>query len=328
MGNRPSRRARRPAGGTTTSSPRSTTSTGAWTSAQQHYREALELSELSGATFLHGVAAVGLVSVQAAAGETEAALRGYGELIDYWERTGGWTQQWTTLRNLADLLDRLDDHDTGITPARRRRRGARSGSRRVSRYATGRGFRHPHPPAGGGAHRGAGGPRPPPRSSGVGAGYRSAKASSSRSASSCSWIVADPVAGLPDSTRATGAKRVAPVLDGMGLVEHEAPRPHVLGLLLEPHELVGVRVAGQHLEQLLLRERVQLLDADDRRRRLPRRRGAAMASQATLPEQNTIRRTGGGIGDARVVEHLLERAVRRARRSASGSPSPAAATWA
>ena len=49
---------------------------------------------------------------KAAGGQTETALRGYWELIDYWERTGGWTQQWTTLRNVADLLDRLDDHDT------------------------------------------------------------------------------------------------------------------------------------------------------------------------------------------------------------------------
>ena len=47
----------------------------------------------------------------AAAGDFQAALRGCRELVDYWERTGAWTQQWTTLRNLADLLDRLDDHD-------------------------------------------------------------------------------------------------------------------------------------------------------------------------------------------------------------------------
>jgi predicted ATPase/DNA-binding SARP family transcriptional activator len=86
---------------------------GAWKSAQGHYRDALRLTELSGATFVHAVAAVGLVSVQAAGGEFEAALRGYAELIDYWERTGAWTQQWTTLRNVADLLDRLGDHDAG-----------------------------------------------------------------------------------------------------------------------------------------------------------------------------------------------------------------------
>jgi tetratricopeptide (TPR) repeat protein len=86
--------------------------TGAWTSAQHHYRRAIELSEISGATFIHNVAAVGLVSVQAVAGEVEAALKGYGELIDYWERTGSWIQQWTTLRNLAELLERLDDNTT------------------------------------------------------------------------------------------------------------------------------------------------------------------------------------------------------------------------
>jgi hypothetical protein len=63
------------------------------------------------ATSLHAVAAVRLVSVQAASGEVDAALRGYEELVDYRERTGAWTQQWTTVRNLADLLDLLDDHD-------------------------------------------------------------------------------------------------------------------------------------------------------------------------------------------------------------------------
>jgi hypothetical protein len=63
------------------------------------------------ATLLHALAAVGLVSVQAASGAVDAALRGYEELVDYWERTGAWTQRWTTPRNLADLLDLLDDHD-------------------------------------------------------------------------------------------------------------------------------------------------------------------------------------------------------------------------
>jgi hypothetical protein len=36
-------------------------------------------------------------------------LRGYRTLIDYWQRTGAWTQQWTTLRNLADLFEQLGD---------------------------------------------------------------------------------------------------------------------------------------------------------------------------------------------------------------------------
>ena len=45
----------------------------AWTSAEHHYREALRLSESSGATFIHALAAVGLVSVHAASGETASS---------------------------------------------------------------------------------------------------------------------------------------------------------------------------------------------------------------------------------------------------------------
>jgi len=55
---------------------------------------------------------VGLVTAHAFAGEVEQALSGYAELIEYWERTGAWLQQWTTLRNLAELLERLEDRET------------------------------------------------------------------------------------------------------------------------------------------------------------------------------------------------------------------------
>jgi hypothetical protein len=51
------------------------------------------------------------VTVQASAGELEKALVGYAELIGRYERTGAWLQQGTTLRNVADLLDRLDDQE-------------------------------------------------------------------------------------------------------------------------------------------------------------------------------------------------------------------------
>ena len=85
---------------------------GDWVAAESHYREALDLAARSGSTFLAGIASVGLVSVLAASGQLHNALVGYRDLIDYWERTGGWTQQWTTLRNLASLLDDLGDHET------------------------------------------------------------------------------------------------------------------------------------------------------------------------------------------------------------------------
>ena len=111
---------------TTMSRARSRTSIALWSAAELHYQEALRLSELSGAAFVHALATVGFVSVHAASGDSQAALRGYGELIEYWERIGAWTQQWTTLRNLADLLDQLEDHDCASMLRTRRRRGTRS----------------------------------------------------------------------------------------------------------------------------------------------------------------------------------------------------------
>jgi tetratricopeptide (TPR) repeat protein len=77
--------------------------------AEQHYVRAIDLARSSGATFLHGVATVGLQAVRADAGRVHDALRGYREVIDYFARTGNWTHQWATLRNLADLLRRLGD---------------------------------------------------------------------------------------------------------------------------------------------------------------------------------------------------------------------------
>ena len=77
-----------------------------------HYRRAVELSRRVSSTFVEGVATVGLASVDAAAGRITDALRGYDRLVRYWQRTGNWTQQWTTLRNLADLLAELGDGET------------------------------------------------------------------------------------------------------------------------------------------------------------------------------------------------------------------------
>jgi hypothetical protein len=47
--------------------------------------------------------------VRVDSGRIREALVGYGDLIDYWERSGNWTQQWVTLRNLAQLLRLLGD---------------------------------------------------------------------------------------------------------------------------------------------------------------------------------------------------------------------------
>lgn len=79
--------------------------------AEQHYLRAIDLARTSGATFLVGVATVGLLAVRATAGRIHDALRGYRDVIDYFARTGNWTHQWVTLRNLADLLRQLDDNE-------------------------------------------------------------------------------------------------------------------------------------------------------------------------------------------------------------------------
>ncbi|MFI0352967.1 BTAD domain-containing putative transcriptional regulator [Actinomadura sp. 9N407] len=77
--------------------------------AERHYLRAIDLARDSGATFLVGVATVGLLSVRATAGRVHEALGGYRDVIDYFARSGNWTHLWATLRNLADLLRRLGD---------------------------------------------------------------------------------------------------------------------------------------------------------------------------------------------------------------------------
>ncbi len=77
--------------------------------AEAHYTRAIDLARTSGATFLVGVATVGLLALRAGTGRMRDALHGYLDVIGYFERTGNWTHQWTTLRNLADLLRRVGD---------------------------------------------------------------------------------------------------------------------------------------------------------------------------------------------------------------------------
>ncbi|MFI7442909.1 AfsR/SARP family transcriptional regulator [Nonomuraea indica] len=79
--------------------------------AERHYLRAIDLARASGATFLVGVATVGLLTVRAEAGRTPEALGGYRDVIDYFARNGNWTHLWVTLRNLAGLLRRLGDDE-------------------------------------------------------------------------------------------------------------------------------------------------------------------------------------------------------------------------
>jgi predicted ATPase/DNA-binding SARP family transcriptional activator len=77
------------------------------------YARAVTLARSSGATFVEGVASVGLVRLWAADGRTAAALDGYAALLADWRRAGHWTQLWTTLRNLAGPLADAGQPETG-----------------------------------------------------------------------------------------------------------------------------------------------------------------------------------------------------------------------
>ncbi len=57
------------------------------------------------ASFIRGVAMVTLASIHAARGDRRSAAARYKELVRHWLRSGSWTQQWTTLRNVAALIE-------------------------------------------------------------------------------------------------------------------------------------------------------------------------------------------------------------------------------
>jgi predicted ATPase/DNA-binding SARP family transcriptional activator len=85
--------------------------TGDAAAAEGHYVRAIELARSAGTTFYVGVATVGLLAVRAAGGRVDEALDGYRDVIDYFVSNGNWTHLWATLRNLADLLRQLGDHE-------------------------------------------------------------------------------------------------------------------------------------------------------------------------------------------------------------------------
>jgi predicted ATPase/DNA-binding SARP family transcriptional activator len=68
---------------------------------------ALELAESTGASFVAGVAGASRASIDARSGDPLAAAHQYRRLITHWRRAGMWSTQWTMLRSVAGLLERL-----------------------------------------------------------------------------------------------------------------------------------------------------------------------------------------------------------------------------
>jgi len=73
----------------------------------EQYQQAIGLADSAGATFVEGIALVGLASLLGRTGDPRIALPLFGSIIDRWRQMGIWTHQWTTLRNLVQLLVRI-----------------------------------------------------------------------------------------------------------------------------------------------------------------------------------------------------------------------------
>jgi predicted ATPase/DNA-binding SARP family transcriptional activator len=75
--------------------------------ARARFARALHLAEETGASFVTGVAGASKASIDARLGDPVAAAADYRGLIAHWRRAGMWSTQWTMLRAIAVLLDRL-----------------------------------------------------------------------------------------------------------------------------------------------------------------------------------------------------------------------------
>ncbi|HWL43508.1 MAG TPA: BTAD domain-containing putative transcriptional regulator [Ilumatobacter sp.] len=78
--------------------------------AQEWLGRAVELAEATNASFVRGVAGASKASIEARIGDPAVAAADYRWLIPHWQRAGMWSTQWTTLRSIAPLLERLGRH--------------------------------------------------------------------------------------------------------------------------------------------------------------------------------------------------------------------------
>jgi ABC-type nitrate/sulfonate/bicarbonate transport system substrate-binding protein len=69
--------------------------------------DALRRARETGDRYLQGVALVAAASVRTRHGDPAEAAPLFLAVVDHWRDSGIWTQQWTTLRNVVDLLVRL-----------------------------------------------------------------------------------------------------------------------------------------------------------------------------------------------------------------------------
>jgi predicted ATPase len=61
-----------------------------------------------GNRYLAGVALVSGAALRGRHGDPRAALRSLSEVMEHWRRAGNWVQQWTTVRNIVELLVQIN----------------------------------------------------------------------------------------------------------------------------------------------------------------------------------------------------------------------------
>jgi predicted ATPase/DNA-binding SARP family transcriptional activator len=76
--------------------------------ARDRFTRAVELAELTRASFIQGLAGASKASIEARDGDPHVAAADYRWLIPHWQRAGMWSTQWTMLRSIVGVLERLD----------------------------------------------------------------------------------------------------------------------------------------------------------------------------------------------------------------------------
>jgi tetratricopeptide (TPR) repeat protein len=83
--------------------------------ARQRYRRAITVAESVNSSFGANIAEVGLAALLARSGDADDALRAFRRTVRRWHRMQVWHHQWTTLRNLAQLLVRIRAYEDAAT---------------------------------------------------------------------------------------------------------------------------------------------------------------------------------------------------------------------
>lgn len=83
--------------------------------ARQRYEQAIRVAESVNSTFGANIAEVGLAALLARTGDADDALRAFRRTVHRWRRMQVWHHQWTTLRNLAQLLVRIHAYQDAAT---------------------------------------------------------------------------------------------------------------------------------------------------------------------------------------------------------------------